>query len=458
MSLRFSFLFFTVAVAVAVVFLYAPIKKQLFRPELNYRNLKDKNIILISIDALRADHLGVYGYHRDTSPSIDRLAQESIVFEQAFSASSYTLASHTSLFTGLYPKTHKVSIKYTKEGKNVISYKKTSLDAKYKTLAEYLSSMGYHTIWSVIRDNPQLNMKGSEARGFQTKLPEIEELSEFFKWVDRNPNKKFFSFFHSEYLHDPYYSKSYDRIPVFATSNYKGSIPGTERETLKKFKEITGLKESDIFRFPNHSKFNRFWWSFVNLEDSKDIQRLKDLYDDCILFVDRVISRLISYLKEKNLYKNTIIILVSDHGEAFGEHGHFRHMALHREILQVPLILYIPDFGSKRIKSQVSLIDVYPTILDLIGQDAPHQMDGKSVLPLIRGTSRKIHDYIFGSFFNETSVSDGKWKLIRTKKGIRELYHIVKDPYEKREVSEKYPNIVKKMDQKIDMFLEQNSE
>ena len=122
----FLLLFFLIFLIVSV-FLFiggwmTPHSKSIFL------NLKDKNIILISIDTLRADHLGVYGYHRNTSPFIDQLSRESIVFERAFTASGYTLPSHTSLFTGLYPRTHKVSIFYNDEGG--FSYGKTSFGCK----------------------------------------------------------------------------------------------------------------------------------------------------------------------------------------------------------------------------------------------------------------------------------------------------------------------------------------
>ena len=442
---------------------YLFVKNIFFHPALNTKNLKDKNIILISIDTLRADHLGTYGYYRNTSPFIDLLAQESIVFEQAFAASSYTLASHTSLFTGLYPKTHKV---YIYHNSGIPKYKtKASLDAKYKTLAEHLSSIGYHTLWMTSPNNEHLDFNTSEGRGFQTNLSvSLMQASRFLKWLDNNPNKKFFAFFHTGYVHDPYYyrnniGKGILYSPSFTDPNYTGSIIGTFNETFKKFKKKRqiNLTVPTTEYYSYYYELKKFWWSFVNRENEKDMQQLKNLYDDCILYVDYHIGLLISYLKTKDLYKNTIIILVSDHGQPFGEHGHLVHHTVHKEVLHVPLIMYIPGFPSKKIKSQVSLIDIYPTILDLIGQNAPHQMDGRSFLPLIRGTQQKTHDYIFGSFYSDTSVSDGKWKLIRTKKGIKELYHISEDPYEEKEISEKYPYILKKLDQKIDEFLESNS-
>lgn len=441
-----------------LIFLYLFLGK-VFQSKLNILPFGNKNIILISIDTLRADHLGTYGYYRNTSPYIDQLARESIVFEKAFSASGYTLPSHVSLFTGLYPQTHKVSIFY--DQKNMPKHKKMQLNIEYKTLAEYLSSIGYQTLWGASLHNEQLSLQDSEGRGFQTKLHKMTKISKLFKWLDRNPNKKFFAFLHTSYIHDPYYYREEGdrkiRYSTFTDSKYKGSIIETFDETVKHFNKkykIHTTEPTDDWYFLYYYKFMNFWWSFVNFEDPKDIQRLKDLYDNGILYVDYHIGLLISYLKKKQLYEKTIIILVSDHGEAFGEHGRFRHETLHREILHVPLIMHIPGFKSKKIDSMVSLIDVYPTILHLIGHNLPHQMDGKSLLPLIKGTRHKVHDYIFSSFDLDTSVSDGKWKLIRTHKGNKELYNIIEDPYETKEISDRYPNILKKLDQKIDTFLE----
>ena len=455
---KFFFLLFFLLLILFIFYIY--ITGKIFRSESNTIYLVDKNIILISVDTLRADHLGIYGYYRNTSPHIDHFARESIVFEQAFATSSYTLASHVSLFTGLYPKTHKVFIKYNEKNEK---FKKTELNTEYKTLAEYLSFIGYQTLWMVATNNEQLNIKDSEGRGFKTEMDKMTKISKLFRWIEKNPNEKFFAFLHTSYTHDPYYYRGNAgdkeiRYPFFTNSYYEGSIIGTFYETFKRFNKKYKIRITEPKRAWYNSYYNKFvnfWWSSVDVENPKDIQRLKDLYDDSILYVDYYVGLLINYLKTKKIYEKTIIILVSDHGEAFGEHGKFRHMTLHKEILHVPLIVYIPGFKAKRIKSMVSLIDVYPTILDLIEEEPPHEMDGKSLLPLIKGNRRKIHNYIISvSEDFDTSITTKKWKLIKKISGDRELYDIVKDPYERKEISEKHPHVLKKLDQKIDMFLE----
>ena len=134
-------------------------------------------------------------------------------------------------------------------------------------------------------------------------------MSKLFKWLENHPDEKFFAFLHSSYTHDPYYYKKggdgYDVRYSFFTegSNYKGSIIDTYDETFKKFKEKDVIKAKNLDKSSNYNEFIKFWWSFVNFQDPEDIKRLKDLYDNNILHVDYYIGRLISYLKEKKLYK-----------------------------------------------------------------------------------------------------------------------------------------------------------
>ena len=271
----------------------------------------------------------------------------------------------------------------------------------------------------------------------------------FKKWISKNSGQLFFAFFHSGYVHDPYTRKTFKK---FISSDYKGNIPGNVFDMFRK-KYKRKYKYSPF----NYHKLIKLFWGLVDASSPQDIQRLKDMYDDVILYIDQYIGELLQILTEANLLENTIIILTSDHGEAFAEHGHFRHGRVYKEDLHVPLIMRIPGVPAKRIKSPVSLIDVYPTLLDLLQKEPLHTVEGLSLSSLIRGNDRQLHGFIFGeSDSHKTiSVSNGVWKLIRRANGVRELYHVLKDPEEKNKSSPlKHPDIYKLLDHQIDIFLE----
>ena len=433
----------------------------MYRPPGPFRPgfLKDKNIIVISIDALRADRLGVYGHHRQSSPFTDAFAKEAIVFEKALAPSSYTLASHVSLFTGLSLKTHKTGIVYARDGTD--SWTKTALDGQYMTMAEYFVSTGRRALFAASPGNYHLNVKDSEGRGFEEELPNFMNIEYLFQWIDENPDQKFFAFLHTSQVHAPYYNRGYnyhmEHWPVFSDPGYKGAIPDSARSTLQQFNKNQGLNltRSEIFADSRYRELRNFWWGQVNFSDPADIQRLKDQYDNCIFHVDLKIGRLVAYLKAKNLFEKTVIVLTSDHGEAFGEHGRFRHNSLHKEILHIPLIMHIPGAvqgSGRRIKGFVSLTDLFPTLLELDGAPVPDYMEGKSLLPVVKGIRRTTSKTFFASDQGQRAVIDGKWKLIVLENGEKELYNTFKDFEETEDLSNKHPKIVRKLDLKQAAF------
>ncbi|MCY4523958.1 MAG: sulfatase, partial [Halobacteriovoraceae bacterium] len=419
-----------------------------------------KNVLILSIDALSANHLKMYGHYRNTFPKLEQFAKESLVFEKAFTAAGYTLASHVSLFTGLYPKNHKVHLYYP-EGDHGerLNYKKTSISESIKTMGEYFSSLGYHAIWAVEPGNEQLNGKDSEGRGFNTFFRDfVGSIEKFEAWIESHSNSKFFAFFHSGFLFSPYFVKasernleSFDNKHPFLSPNYQGAIISNfneaQREYFKKYPEQKGQTH-------NHYKnFFEFWWSRVDRNNPEDLQHLRDLYDEKILLFDEHFERLISLLKKKNLYDNTVIIVISDHGESFGEHGYFDHAGLHQEVVWVPLIIRIPGVNHKKISTTVSLIDLYPTLVSMLSKESPHKMDGKDLTPIISETYKKAHDFFFFETGGTKAVSDGTWKLIKLEKENQPLmYNIIDDPKEQEELSLNHPDILKKLERQINLF------
>ncbi|MBN1221941.1 MAG: sulfatase, partial [Candidatus Aminicenantes bacterium] len=274
----------------------------------------DCNVLLILIDALRPDHLPCYGYEKNTAPFISRLAEKGIVFENAISQSSWTKASVASLFTSLYPHNHTA-----KKWRDV-------LPLEVSTLAEELKAHGFVTY--AVQTNTFIQARHNFDQGFdeyiESAYPEctadrVADLSiEFFKKIKERP-EKFFAYLHFMDTHFPYDApKTYREY--FVDKDYVGD-PDLSKVTLKDLRS-----------------------GIMNLsERNKD--HIRALYDAEIRFVDDQVQKIIDSLKLLKLGDNTIIIITSDHGEEFWEHGGFEHgHSMYNELLRVPLIIYNPKY------------------------------------------------------------------------------------------------------------------
>ena len=326
-----------------------------------------KGIILISLDTLRADHLSCYGYHRNTSPFIDAFAKESILFEHAVVQSQWTLPSHMSIMTSLYPSSHGV----TKTGE--------SLADKHITLAELLQKGGFKTAAFV--DGGYMNSSfgfnqgfdiydDSRRGGIKLILPKV------IKWLGENKADPFFLFIHCYDIHHPYDPPApYDSM--FHDFTYTGDL------------------------FPNSETMLAAQWKGLKVND-EDLRHFIALYDGCIRYTDDKIGEFLSHLKDSGLDDQTLVIITSDHGEEFKEHGRLGHGQLYyRPNLHVPLILRIPNFLKKgiRINELVQSIDLLPTILEIAGLPAHPNVQGRSLLPLMKR--------------NKTFVNRSLWKILR---------------------------------------------
>ena len=288
------------------------------------------SIILVSVDCLRPDHMKLYGYERDTTPHLDTFSLESTVFETVSSASSWTLPAHMSMLTGLTPSFHAV----TRERK---------LAPSIGYLPQILSAAGYE-IEGVV-SGAYLSPNFGFERGFhnyrvlaQSRAEQI--IDETLDLLSRTEGRDFFFFIH---LFDPHwrYLPPEDFVERF------GPRPPRLDELLNKV----------LDRQPPSSP--------------EDVEHLKNLYDGEIAYVDRELGRLFDGLKAQGLYEGSLIIVPSDHGEAFYEHGHWQHSeTLYEEMIRVPLIVKWPIDAlvrPVRIEDLVSLIDLFPTILEVAG-------------------------------------------------------------------------------------------
>jgi arylsulfatase A-like enzyme/Flp pilus assembly protein TadD len=288
------------------------------------------NVVFITIDTLRADHLGCYGYQQIRTPNIDSLAADGARFERAYTVVPVTLPSHSVIFTGTYP---------LRSGMHDFSGNKLSPDQP--TLASVLQQQGYTT--GAVVASAVLDSRFGLNHGFdfyydhfdfnrmeEANLDEMERpgnvvADQALDWLSKNYQQKFFLWMH---LYDPHYP-------------YRPPPPYSEE-------------------YKDHP------------------------YDGEIAFADAQVGRLLAFLKEKHLYENTLIVLTGDHGESLGEHGEKTHgFFIYNATLHVPVIIHLPGAPARTVPDMISLADLMPTVLSALQVDIPAQVQGRNLLPLL---------------------------------------------------------------------------
>ncbi|MBN1586139.1 MAG: sulfatase-like hydrolase/transferase [Candidatus Omnitrophica bacterium] len=372
-----------------------------------------QHVILISLDALRADHLSCYGYERKTSPHIDHLAEDSLLFKRAHATSYYTLPSHASLFTGLELNSHGVSTA-------------SPLAGTIPTLSETLRSRGFRT-GAYVADIPWFSPGYGLDRGFDTfeQIPvhAEDQINRAIRWIGKNRNSDYFLFLHIFDIHS-----DTDVLPYDAPEPFAGMWSTSPDPSLRARWESLSQSPSE------------YLWELSWSEDTlppEQIQFLRDSYDEGIAYVDHELGRLISFLKSERLYEGTWIFLHSDHGEELGDHGKFFHIQTYEEVLRVPLILK-PASGRlppAHLSEPVSLVDIFPTLLELLGVPLAKPVDGRTLVPLMLGrpwTSSPV--YAIRSIGGEYVAWIGPWKGIYEswRNKLKTLYNLDLDPQERR--------------------------
>ncbi|MCH8004174.1 MAG: sulfatase-like hydrolase/transferase [Nanoarchaeota archaeon] len=432
-------------------------------PSSKYLELKENpNIILISITSTRADHLSLYGYHLNTSPNIDRLAKDAVVFDNAISASSSRQPSQASIFTGNYPSSQE------------FINKNWELDDREITLAEILRANGYNTVGYV--GGGLLKAKYGFGQGFDT----YNDRLAFFDIVYSFHR---FSFWETANLLFPTYyrfllnwdgeekaeevnrgaykwlDKNKD-YPFFMYLYYKD--PHTAYRVQGQFTNING---SDPYQNYTPDEFNLVLGSYIKKEhnSSNFVNSILKFYDNEIFYVDYHIGKLLDKLDELGIKDNTMIIIIGLHGQEFFEHGRFGHeYLLYNEVIHIPLIIYYPkELEAKRIETPVSTTDIFPTILDILGMEVPDDIDGVSLISLIKKGeyNRKfLMSKLFvkskkGEIEQQIAIIKGDWKLIEIKPKVETkpsaLYNLRTDPKEQRNLYDLYPQKRKEMQKYI---------
>jgi arylsulfatase A-like enzyme len=338
------------------------------------------NIILISIDTLRADRLGCYGCPTETSPHIDAFSRESVQFMRAISQAPSTTSSHMSLFTGLLPAVHRVTNWVVLPGCTRTFKLSGRLGSDTPTLAQYLQENGYRTIG--LHDDGHVSSIFGFDKGFNlytNKLIKWGELGGDFSSFEhirsqirlgRSQTKPLFLFLHHYLCHDPYI-----KAPESIRRKY---LPDPDPGLL--IEPPTGDPGK------NWKELTTAFWKAIDGDNPKHRRQVRDLYDAGVNYADQVFGEITSLLKKEGLYDQSLIAVVSDHGEEFWEHGNTRHSHLFVETLHVPLLIKFPGgmFGGRKIIPQVGLYDFMPTLLDYLRITPRLKLQAESLLPLIR--------------------------------------------------------------------------
>lgn len=331
------------------------------------------NVILISVDTLRPDHLSLYGYDRRTSPRLDARAERgAVVFERAVAAAPWTLPSHASMFTGLDADRHSVNWDL-------------GLPPSLRTLAEILHHAGYAT--HAVTAGGFVHQRYGFDQGFDVYSSFSDRMGfarELESGVERARNvleqlqdRRFFLFFHTYAVHNPFRPRQpYLRRLTGRTSSTLVDSRSQERRPELGFQTRRVLFEM----IPGGEA--------LDTPASAVHDLAVDLYDSGVAYADAHLGRLWHAIDDLGLDRRTLIVFTSDHGELFGEHGQVNHYSLYDANVLVPLVVLDPEFepGVRRVGGQVRSIDLLPTILDRLGLPVPDGIDGRSFAPLLRRT------------------------------------------------------------------------
>ncbi len=423
-----------------------------------------KNVLLITIDCLRVDHLGCYGYEKITSPHIDALAEKSLIFQNAFSTGPGTRQSFPGILTSTYPLMH--------GGYELLSDERTSI-------AQVLKKKQYDT--GGFSSNIQLSRLYNYDKGFDTFFDPLGGKSDEIKARAKlkiksliKPGSYLFKTLATLYMRlttkqVPYPDaiKMTDKVLTWIEKQSSNFFSWVH------YMDVHGpwmppqmFQEKNLSQALNKQQMQKLWTK-INTNSKKisneDLRNIIALYDAEIMFVDNLLGTIFQTLEDKGLLDDTMLIITADHGEEFREHGDFDHLPkLYDELIHVPLIIYDSDLESRRINSIVSLIDIAPTILDLLGFSPIDKWQGRSLLPLVGKSDESWTNEAYSEVSHEadklridlnkrkTSIRTNEWKFILDEDAEkRELYNLNKDPEEHNNVYLAEENTAKILERKV---------
>lgn len=391
-----------------------------------------KNIVIVSIDTLRADHLGLYGYARDTSPRLDAIAKNAITFDRARVPRGLTWPSLVSMFTSLYPKSSNVR----RNG--------DLLADDVPTLASLLEAAGYATAGFLG------NACGVFTRNFKPSFCGTDEEvhRQALNWIDQHDGSPFLLWVHYKAPHEEYLPpKEFDR---FTKPDYAGAATG-KRDYLDRVMLDKKAPEAE------------------------DLEHVVDLYDGEVLYSDALFGEVWDHLAARGWLDDTIVVFTSDHGEELLQHNNYYYhsCSIYDAVLHIPLVVHLPgsNHGGSRIPQLVENIDIAPTLLDLVGVARPEGFEGQSMRDLVNGDAEAMasFDRATAEYFRLDkgwlgSIRTDRWHYIYNPDRItpvcrpesdyfkvaeEELYDHEKDPSEQLNVAVERPSLIVELRQEL---------
>lgn len=407
------------------------------------------NVLFLSIDTLRADRLGAYGYARETSPNIDAFAAQGALFENCFAHHGSTWPSLTSILTGKYPLVHGV-----RENGDM-------LDASQRTLPEELRARGYRTA-AFLTNMIEAPNRGFDSifvpgRPFDDVRWDREATSEAIRWLAaRDPEQPFFVWLHLMQPHKPYHP------PAELAKVFEPELEGPWRVSDAVLDQIT-LGDFEL--------------------DPADLAHIQAQYDAQIVSVDRLVQEVLDALDASGAAEDTLVVLFSDHGEELFDHNRyfFHSCSLYDGVLRNVLVMRMPGRvpAGRRVAQQVAETDITPSVYELLDLAPPSGLQGTSLVPLLSADDPQRPSIFVGEYgkFEDRpiwAVRDGRWKYIHNPHelhpanppykaatgGFRyaayELYDLVADPREQRNVVAEHPEVAERLRRELEAWLAVN--
>jgi len=393
--------------------------------------LAEANLVLISLDTVRADHMASYGYFRETTPRLDELARESVLFERCMAPMSTTLPSHTSMLTGVWPSEHGVLA-------NIKRAEVYERDDRLGTLSEVLSEAGYDTgafvaafpLRSTAGLSGGFDVYGEPTDGDRERSAQ-SVTDEALGWLSEREGAPFFLWAHYFDPHNPFVE--HPETGAFEASDELLEWLAERAITLRAHREL--VKRGEEGRL-------------------MDAVEAANLYDGEMRYMDHHVGRLLDGLRAREDWSRTVVLVVGDHGDGLNQHETPGHGYVWQEQLHVPLFVRAPDLRPGRVATTVSVVDVTATMLGRLDVDVPaafrNQLRGADLLveeyeprPVIATTSarRERTDNL-----DEACVITGRWKYLRRGRAGASLYDLEVDPHELRDVSVLYPGVCEELD------------